>query len=120
MALACLAHNQITIAAAGAIPPLVQLLGAASPAYAQRNAAGALARLAQNADNMATITAAGAIPPLVMLLRLGSDDLPKEFATRALVILGLNNAKNRASIAAAGASAGVDVLEKMESLGLGY
>ncbi|KAG1654799.1 hypothetical protein FOA52_007878 [Chlamydomonas sp. UWO 241] len=75
--------------------------------------------LAGNAANKVTIASAGAIPPLVLLLRPGSEDILKHFATRALEALGYNNTKNCAAIATAGASAGVDVLEKMERLGLG-
>ncbi|KAG1670426.1 hypothetical protein FOA52_010161 [Chlamydomonas sp. UWO 241] len=66
--------------------------------------------------SMVTIAAAGAIPPLVLLLRPASNDLPKEIATFALKLLGHSNTQNRAAIAAAGASAGVDVLEEMERL----
>ncbi|KAG1657282.1 hypothetical protein FOA52_005476 [Chlamydomonas sp. UWO 241] len=74
--------------------------------------------LARNSDNKIVIVAAGAIPPLVLLLRPGSDNLPKEYATQALETLGQSNTKNRDAIAAAGASAGVDVLEKMERLSI--
>ncbi|KAG1654800.1 hypothetical protein FOA52_007879 [Chlamydomonas sp. UWO 241] len=115
--LAINADNQATIAAAGAIPPLVQLLGARSPSDVQKHAAAVLVILAQKADKVAMV-AAGAIPPLVLLLRPGADDLPKEFAARVLARLGHNNTKNRDAIAAAGASAGVDVLEKMERLSI--
>ncbi|KAG1675581.1 hypothetical protein FOA52_014169 [Chlamydomonas sp. UWO 241] len=110
------ADNQVMIAAAGSIPPLVQLLGTISPSGVQRNAAATLMILSADADNQVTIAAAGAIPPLVLLLRPGSDDLLKEVATRALETLGHSNTKNRAAVAVAGASAGVDVLEKMERL----
>ncbi|KAG1664972.1 hypothetical protein FOA52_001984 [Chlamydomonas sp. UWO 241] len=117
--------NKVTIAAAGAIPPLVQLLRLGSAAEVQQHAAGALINLALNADNKVTIAAAGAIPLLVQLLRLalptwlcrpGSADLPKRFAARALQALGYRNAENRAAITAAGDSVDVDVLEEFQRL----
>ncbi|KAG1656688.1 hypothetical protein FOA52_007258 [Chlamydomonas sp. UWO 241] len=110
------ADHNVKIAAACAIPPLVQLLGPGSTAGVQQYAAGALGTLAQINDNAVAIAAAGAIPPLVQLLGPGSDDVPTEFA--ALKALGHNNATNIAAIAAAGASADVDVLEEMERLGV--
>ncbi|KAG1657703.1 hypothetical protein FOA52_002507 [Chlamydomonas sp. UWO 241] len=64
------------------------------------------------------ITNAGAIPLLVQLLGPGSDDFPKEFSARALHALGGNNAKHRAAIVTAGASADVDVLEEIARLGI--
>ena len=51
------------IIAAGALPPLVTLLGAHSTAAVQEVAAGAIFFLAfDNADNIIKIAAAGAIP----------------------------------------------------------
>ncbi|KAG1656174.1 hypothetical protein FOA52_008713 [Chlamydomonas sp. UWO 241] len=61
------------IAAAGAIPPLVQLMGPSLPADVQEKAAGILTNIAQNEDTVVAIAAAGAIPPLVQLLGLGSS-----------------------------------------------
>ncbi|KAG1667949.1 hypothetical protein FOA52_008321 [Chlamydomonas sp. UWO 241] len=66
-------ENAATIAAAGAIPLLVRLLGAGSPAAVQQGAAGALRTLSKHTENVATIAAAGAIPLLVQLLGTGSE-----------------------------------------------
>ncbi|KAG1658971.1 hypothetical protein FOA52_004387 [Chlamydomonas sp. UWO 241] len=110
--------NQVAIAAAGAIPLLVQLLAPGISANVQQNAAAALCHLAEHAGNAITIAAAGAIPALVQLLGSGSGDLAKEFAALALKLLGHDIAENRATIAAAGASADVVVLEEMERLGI--
>ncbi|KAG1654773.1 hypothetical protein FOA52_008347 [Chlamydomonas sp. UWO 241] len=61
-------QNQVAIAAAGAIPPLVQLLGQHSTADVQKAAAGALGQLAADyRENTAAIVAAGAIPALMQL-----------------------------------------------------
>ncbi|KAG1665194.1 hypothetical protein FOA52_002595 [Chlamydomonas sp. UWO 241] len=68
--LAQLTHNYeiaATIAAAGAIPPLVQLLGAGDTKV-QRAATFALGCLSKDPDIAIAIGAAGAIPPLVNLL----------------------------------------------------
>ena len=53
------------IVAAGAIPPLVAMLGAQSTAAAQEKAAGTLWNLANDDDTRVKVIAAGAIPPLV-------------------------------------------------------
>jgi hypothetical protein len=68
-----------------------------------------------NANNKVAIAAAGSIPRLVQLLSPGCVDAPKEFAALALDALG-DNVTNRVAIAAAGASAGVDVLAEMKRL----
>ena len=60
--------NKVKIATAGAIPPLVVLLGPQCSARVQDQAAWALRNLAVNADNKVKVAAAGAIPPLVALL----------------------------------------------------
>ncbi|KAG1675573.1 hypothetical protein FOA52_014161 [Chlamydomonas sp. UWO 241] len=67
-------------------------------------------------NSLAAIAAAGAIPPLVQLLVARSST---DVQWNAAAALGNLATKNRDAIAAAGASAGVDVLEKMEHLGLG-
>ena len=54
--------------AAGAIPPLVALLGTGSTAALQEVAACALRNLALSAENQAVVASAGAIPHLVALL----------------------------------------------------
>ena len=56
------------IAAAGAISPLVNLLGGDRGDEAQEEAAGALYALAGNAGNRLEITEAGGIGPIVQLL----------------------------------------------------
>ena len=103
------------LAAAGAIPALVRLLGPGSPAEVQSNAARVLVKLAEDADSMVTIAAAGAIPPLVQLLRPGSSAEVQEMAAGALRVLSNSNAENRAAITAA------SVIMNMEQLmaGLG-
>ncbi|KAG1663801.1 hypothetical protein FOA52_004359 [Chlamydomonas sp. UWO 241] len=63
------AQKRSAVAAAGAIHPLVQLLGQRSTAEVHAAAAGTLDTLAAgDAANVAAITAAGAIPQLVQLL----------------------------------------------------
>ena len=113
--------RQVSIAAAGAIPPLVRLLEAGTDGIIDR-AAGALRILAVNDDNqvmtflcfffravvlccavstlMAThlvrqvsIAAAGAIPPLVKRLASG-DDFIEQQAAGVLWHLAYNNAHN--------------------------
>ena len=85
---------------AGAIPPLVALLGSPSVGI-QEEAARALGNLAMNADNCIKVEDAGAIPCLVALLRSPSVGV-QECAAGALRILsGL--ADNQAKVAAAGA-----------------
>jgi len=58
--------NEITIARAGAVEPLVQLLRTGDAAGKTR-AAQALSNLACNADNQIVIARAGALEPLVQL-----------------------------------------------------
>ncbi|KAG1666567.1 hypothetical protein FOA52_000534 [Chlamydomonas sp. UWO 241] len=60
--------RQDAIAAAGAIPCLVQLLGPGSSADVHETSADALAALAENDHIHSAISAAGAIPALVKLL----------------------------------------------------
>ncbi|KAG1677624.1 hypothetical protein FOA52_010405 [Chlamydomonas sp. UWO 241] len=71
------------IAAAGAIAPLVQLLGAGSSADTQERAATALWHLAKE-GNADIIAAAGAIPPLVQLLGHGT---PADVQNQACALL---------------------------------
>ena len=61
-------ENKAKIAAAGAIPPLVTLLGAHTMAAAQEAAAGALRCLSSHDGIEVEVIAAGAIPSLVLLL----------------------------------------------------
>ena len=60
------AENQVTIAASGGVPPLIEMLTGASTGY--RDAAGALWALAANAANQQTIAEMGGIAPLVAIL----------------------------------------------------
>jgi hypothetical protein len=90
------------IAAAGAIPQLVRLLGTGSTAEVQQSAAGALLKLAEVAEHAAIITAAGAVPPLVQLLGPGSNPTVQQNAAGTLGALAAS-AETAAAIAAAGA-----------------
>ncbi|KAG1673227.1 hypothetical protein FOA52_013107 [Chlamydomonas sp. UWO 241] len=87
--------------AAGAIPPLVQLLGSGSAAQVQADASSALMDLALNAEIAATIAAAGAIPLLVQLM-LGSGTVPG--------VIGLENAIGTLKFLAENAEAAVQVI----------
>ena len=71
--------NRASIAAAGAIPPLVALLSS-SDEDVQRAAVGTLGNLAENVDNKALIAEAGGIPPLVSCLTTGTDITTRHFA----------------------------------------
>jgi predicted metalloprotease with PDZ domain len=90
-------ENRGPIAAAGAIPPLVQLLSTSRSVT--RSATGALRNLAQDADIAVTIAAAGAITPLVVLLG-ATDVMVQQSAAGALRNLARVAA---VTIAAAGA-----------------
>jgi hypothetical protein len=91
------------IVSAGAIPPLVQLLGpGASSAEVPYYAAASLSNLAQTAELAATIAAAGAVPLLVQLLGPGSTAEVQRNAALALCNLA-QLADIAATIAAAGA-----------------
>jgi hypothetical protein len=116
--LAVNAEDAVTIASAGAIPLLVQLLKPGTRDDVQHNAAGALSRIAANSENAVTITivTAGAIPLLAQLLRSGADNDTKAAASLALEAIRRGVAANRAAVAAAKASA--DVAHAMERLGV--
>ena len=95
-------ENQILIAKAGAIPPLVALLQNGTD-VAKENAAGALMFIAyRNDNNKVAIAQAGAIPPLVALLQNGTDKM-QEIAAETLGYLAFcdldNGSKNKALIA---------------------
>ena len=86
--------NQDAIAEAGAIPPLVAMLGALAPQM-QANAAGALANLAHNhPDNQGAIARTGAVAPLCLLVREGSDETKDESAW-AIWSLATDHAPNK-------------------------
>jgi hypothetical protein len=88
------------IAAAGAIPAVVKLLGTGSSAEVHQYAAGALMDLSANTDIAATIAQAGAIPRLVQLGP--AHALAQAEAAGALAGLA-QNPDRAATIAAAGA-----------------
>ena len=93
--------NQVAIAEAGGIPPLVELLRDGS-AEAKYQAASALGEVqCNNNANRVLIVEASGIPPLVDLLRDGSNLDAKQWATCALRHLGRNNDANQVAIAAA-------------------
>lgn len=93
--------NQTAIADAGAITPLVSMLGSPSPEM-QANSAGALSTLAEdNHDNQAAIARTGAIAPLCALVREGNAET-KEQSASALWALSTDNAPNKATIAKLG------------------
>jgi hypothetical protein len=89
------------IAAAGAIPPLVQLLavGSSADTQTQMHATGALYNLAVSAEHAASVIAAGAIPFLVRL-RSGS---PAQLNAAGAVMRLSVHAEHVVAIAAAGA-----------------
>ena len=107
------ANNQVAIAIAGGIAPLVALThgGTRRQKYL---AAGALRSLAFNDDNKVAIAAAGGIAPLVALAR-GGTDRQKEKAADALGLLAVND-DNRVAIARAG---GIAPLVALARGGLG-
>jgi hypothetical protein len=90
------ASSQTAIAGAGAIGPLIRLLGGAASPRSQRQAAGALSGLAaQHPRNQQAIMSANAVEPLVAMLHpvqpvTGEDDLSE--AIRLELIGGQANA----------------------------
>ena len=89
------------LAAAGALPPLVAMLGDGT-AEERAAAAEALWKLARNEANRAAIVAAGALEPLAALVRDG-DAQGKANAASALWSLAAGDAAIKAAIVAAGA-----------------
>ena len=79
---------QVTIAAAGAVPPLVALVHHGSE-LAREEAGAALANLAVNAENQVAIATAGAVEALVELVRCQNAG-GQEAAARALRNLAVN------------------------------
>ena len=72
--------NQDAITEAGAISPLVAMLGSSAPQM-QANAAGALANLANNhPENQGAIAKTGAVAPLCLLVKEGSEATKDESA----------------------------------------
>ncbi|KAG1676156.1 hypothetical protein FOA52_004997 [Chlamydomonas sp. UWO 241] len=101
------AENRTAIAAAGAIPLLVLLLGQQSSEGAQGAAAEALTNLACDAANKVAIVAAGAIPPLILMLGLNSSEVAQVAALGALSRLAAGDAENLPTTA----SAAVEILK---------
>ncbi|KAG1676751.1 hypothetical protein FOA52_005040 [Chlamydomonas sp. UWO 241] len=96
--LATITENAATIAAAGAITLLAQLLGPGSTAEVLLYASGAMMKLALYAGNQVSLV----IPSMVRLLRAGSASDVQYNAARTLPLLA-DIAANAAAIAAAGA-----------------
>ena len=91
------------IAAAGAIPELVRLLGSTANEEVQLEAALALRNLADcNQVNQDAIRAAGAVPLLVPLLSNGGNEDLQLAAARALHDLAYGNPANPQAIAEGG------------------
>ncbi|KAG1664750.1 hypothetical protein FOA52_004758 [Chlamydomonas sp. UWO 241] len=109
------------IIGAGAVPPLVGLLGPKSSAGMQMAAARALFCLGHgSAENRVVIAAAGAIPSLVQLLGSDSADSDVQFeAACALNVVAEDNAENQAMIAdSCGITTLVQLLGPASSTGL--
>ena len=93
--------NQLALADAGSIPPLVAMLGSPSSEM-QANAAGALSGLShENPENQAAVARTGAIAPLCSLVREGAANV-KEQSAAALWSLSSDNAPNKATVAKLG------------------
>ncbi|KAG1655490.1 hypothetical protein FOA52_008961 [Chlamydomonas sp. UWO 241] len=110
-------ETQTSVAAAGAIPALVQLLeGPATSANVQVEAARAFFDLVDgHAQNQVAATAAGAIPTLVKLLGPGSSAGVHAYAARTLGSLAIDHAQNQAIITAAGAIPALTLLRGQSS-----
>ena len=95
------ADAQQAILTGGALPLLVEMLSAGTPA-GQEEAAGAIMNLVTNAPhNQKPVADAGAVLPLVMLLSFGGTPTAKEQAAAALGNLALGNAPLRKAIVGA-------------------
>lgn len=96
------AKNKVAIAEAGAIAPLVTMLGSPQPEMLVA-AAGALSSLSrENAKNQTAVARTGAIAPLCTILREGSSEARDQSAS-ALWALAQDNAPNKSTIAKFGA-----------------
>jgi hypothetical protein len=95
-------ENQTAIAEAGAIQPLVAMLGSPNPEH-QANAALALSELSSgHLANQAAIARTGAIAPLCALVREGASQEVKEQSAAGLWSLAADNHQNKATIAKLG------------------
>ena len=93
---------RVALAAAGALPPLVAMLGDGT-AEERAAAAEALGKLARNEANKAAMAAAGAVEALVALVRDG-DAQGKANAAGALWTMAAGDVAIKAAMAAAGYS----------------
>ena len=109
--------NQVAIAEAGGIPPLVELLRDGS-AEAKYQAASALGEVqCNNNANRVLIVEASGIPPLVDLLRDGSAQAKLKAARAAHDLTYYGNAANRVLIVEAG---GIPPLVELLRDGIAY
>ena len=104
--------NQVALVEAGAIAPLVQMLGNAS-AEMQLPATGAIECLLHAKDIQASIVRTGAIAPLCTLARDGMIET-QEQASAALWSLSTDNLPNKTTVAKLG---GIEALVKMVATG---
>ena len=94
-------ENQTRMAEAGAIPPLVSMLGSPNPQM-QANAAAALAAMtgvtagSPHHENQSAVARTGAIAPLCALVREGVEEV-KEQSASALWALSDSNLANKAT-----------------------
>ena len=95
-------ENTVKVAAAGAIPILVQLLKSSSNADVQREATQILGNLAGNLNIIAKVVAAGAIPVLVGILKTSGPSTERLRRESALA-LGRLAFRAQSDIIAAGA-----------------
>ena len=100
--------NQVALVEAGVIPPLVSMLGNASPDV-QLPATGGIECLLQSRDIQAAVVRTGAIAPLCSLSRDGMLET-QEQAAAALWRLSIDNAPNKTTISKLG---GIESLVKM-------
>ena len=92
----------MAIAEAGAIPPLVTMLGSPQPEMCT-NAAGALSCLSrENTKNQTAVARTGAIAPLCTILREGTSEA-REQAASAIWALAQDNMPNKSVLAKFGA-----------------
>ena len=95
-------RNKVAIAEAGAIPPLVTMLGSPQPEMCT-NAAGALSCLSrENTKNQTAVARTGAIAPLCTILREGTSEA-REQAASAIWALAQDNMPNKSVLAKFGA-----------------
>ena len=95
-------RNKVAIAEAGAIPPLVTMLGSPQPEMCT-NAAGALSCLSrENTRNQTAVARTGAIAPLCTILREGTPEA-REQAASAIWALAQDNMPNKSVLAKFGA-----------------